>query len=165
MLRLAGPCQIYTSVSVRVPFIPNAAYQFEIPLREDTSEEIAFLSVLYDNIVAGRQELSVGCPKKFISDCALCSCLYIFCAVVDINHSSPAPLHLPKFSTPPMHPHFRLQVLYIHYERKQLLLNIPHVPVFFIHGLCIVALFVMQSSLILPQMCLTCGGPFLVDWL
>lgn len=121
------------------------------------------VSVLYDNIVAGRQELSVRCPKKFISDYACCSCLYIFCAVVDINHS-PAPLHLPKFSPPPMHPHSRPQVLYVPHEGK-LVLNISCVLVFFIHGLCIAALFVMLLSFIIPQMGLTYGVPLLVDCL
>lgn len=133
-------------------------------IRNAIASAVSSVSVLYYIIAAGRQELSVVRPKKFISDWARIFCLNIFCAVVDINHSSPALSHLPKFSPPPMHLHSRPRVLHIPHERKLLVLNITLVLAFSFIA-CALMLFVIRLSFIIPQMCLTCGGLFLVDWL
>lgn len=83
---LASPCQIHTFVSIRVPFIPNTASHLEIPLGNAISSAISPVSVVYYNIVAGRQELSVACPKSS-SQTVLTDLASTFrSTVVDINH-------------------------------------------------------------------------------
>lgn len=111
----AGPRQIHTSVSMRVPFIPNADPHFEIPLGNAIASAISPVSVLHYSVVADRLELSVGCPSS--SQTALADLVSTFrSAVVDINHlvqrrsTCPDSPHLPCFQIPgcrnsgPVHP-------------------------------------------------------------